>query len=611
MNLRNGRWAWIGVVGLVALSLVCQAGPKAAKAPDPYAFSTRVYRCTSTEPVSGFFFDEAGQSRRLECPPADASKAKIEALLKGNDKKVQEYLASQNILLPKGSLACYDASSRTLVLRTSGMVHELVSYLVQALTIVEPAHVGWELDIIEAPATAVRAAMRECAGKWDHTTIHSHLLAAGKRVETLRGDVNPGVETKVSRGSKVAPPDESPEGEPVASNEEETNTGTSITMNARIDARHDFIEVILNLAHHDSKPIAGTAKQTGDPGIDGSNASLNTCFALASHSSRMIGAWTLDGAPEPERANAMQAAFMRASIVRDLPPENPRLEALFKAHGGTVEPASKALIPDPNAVPWSRLIIRQYPVPPDFLNPGGASEPNKPDPFAASDPKARRKTAVQAMEENGIAFPPGATACYFSATSELLVRNTQANMNMVETLSCSMTRRARELAFSLHVIQADAAWLRKLGDDSVSLPDSSHAWKTIEEAVSQGKAKMVRTMYLETKPGTEVMVENMAGVSAPRLEAPKESDPIGLHLDLQAVVQPDSKRLDVDITLSDDFAPPYNERHRISVKTSTTMLAGSTRMLSVWKPSGTPELDGDVLQAAFLHAEVIRVEPAN
>jgi hypothetical protein len=38
------------------------------------------------------------------------------------------------------------------------------------------------------------------------------------------------------------------------------------------------------------------------------------------------------------------------------------------------------------------------------------------------------------------------------------------------------------------------------------------------------------------------------------------------------------------------------------------MLSGSHRMLSVWKPSGTPELDGDVLQALFMQVHIVKVE---
>ena len=57
------------------------------------------------------------------------------------------------------------------------------------------------------------------------------------------------------------------------------------------------------------------------------------------------------------------------------------------------------------------------------------------------------------------------------------------------------------------------------------------------------------------------------------------------------------------------FAVPTIEFRRHEFKASTTMRSGSTRMISVWKPAGTPELDGDVLQAAFLRADVVLLNP--
>ena len=56
------------------------------------------------------------------------------------------------------------------------------------------------------------------------------------------------------------------------------------------------------------------------------------------------------------------------------------------------------------------------------------------------------------------------------------------------------------------------------------------------------------------------------------------------------------------------IAAPSVEFHESEVKLSTTLLSGSTRMISVWKPSGTPELDGDVLQALFIRADIVPIE---
>jgi len=43
----------------------------------------------------------------------------------------------------------------------------------------------------------------------------------------------------------------------------------------------------------------------------------------------------------------------------------------------------------------------------------------------------------------------------------------------------------------------------------------------------------------------------------------------------------------------------------------TTVASGTHRLLSVWKPEGTPEFDkADVLQAAFICIDIVPVERA-
>ncbi len=86
---------------------------------------------------------------------------------------------------------------------------------------------------------------------------------------------------------------------------------------------------------------------------------------------------------------------------------------------------------------------RIFRVPPDFLSAdtgggGGAPAAAPADPFAA--PAAgggtalpTRRTAIDILRENGITFGDGATAVYNKATSQLIVRNTQAMLDQVES----------------------------------------------------------------------------------------------------------------------------------------------------------------------------------
>lgn len=99
----------------------------------------------------------------------------------------------------------------------------------------------------------------------------------------------------------------------------------------------------------------------------------------------------------------------------------------------------------------SEMYTRTYRVPPDFLVSGGAdfdAAAVPADPFAAGGetPKrgaglVARKTAKQILESQGITFPEGASASYNPATSQLVVRNTQPNLDLVEAFDSGMPKK--------------------------------------------------------------------------------------------------------------------------------------------------------------------------
>lgn len=292
------------------------------------------------------------------------------------------------------------------------------------------------------------------------------------------------------------------------------------------------------------------------------------------------------------------------------------------------------------------------------------------DPFAAgaapNEPRfLRRVTAEDILRAQGIPFPDGASANFLPVTSELVCRNTSANLDLIEAFVRSLIeQKPKTLTFSLHVVQADAAMIRQLDRSTFGIPDHSAAWKMIEEATAQGKAKILRSAWLETKSGqqctAESVIEYMQGTgteigggtsttetkkpaaneeakSAPvatatvtnntggySLYTGTEMTPVGLRIEIEPVLGADGRTVDVNMAIDYDYAlpvqhhlddappektlqlaAPLTEFRKQELKTATAMRDGSTRLISVWKPSGTPELDGDVLQAAFLRVDVV------
>jgi len=103
-----------------------------------------------------------------------------------------------------------------------------------------------------------------------------------------------------------------------------------------------------------------------------------------------------------------------------------------------IEPYAVVVVPITDVT--DDLYTRNFRVPPTFLetaNDGGGGGAEL-DPFApaATDDGGGsikpRKSARQVLEERGVIFPQGASAFFNATTSQLIVRNTQGNLELIE-----------------------------------------------------------------------------------------------------------------------------------------------------------------------------------
>ncbi len=657
------------------------------KEPDPYSFSIRVYRLPAPELEIGFVSKERGKLRAPALPPPNASNGEIEIFIKRSHDVVKEYFGQQGVTLPKGSLACYDPASATLALRAMSVVHDLVAPFAEAMLNQSPKHVAWSLEVVEAPDVAVRAAIKGATGLADHSGAFEKLLPLGKSVVTMRGETKSGQATTVRQGALVDDPDDyTADDKPhVEATFHEKRVGTEFSMIPTVGADNHTLDLTVSLSHQHGAGVPrwdsltdGSAGKIEARWVDYPSASVKTSITATDRATRMLGVWALDGVSDAARGGNLRAAFLRAAIVNLLPLEDLRVEQLIKSRGEAVDPLPKAVRPvgDPNLPPG--MIVRRFRVAPDFLSLGGkagaAAAAAPADPFAgggaANEPMfLRRMNVDEVLRAQGIPFPEGASANFISKTSELVVRNTPANIVLVaEFLESIADTKTKYVGFSLHIVQADAALIRRLERETFLLPDHSAAWKTIEDAVTEGTAKIARSAWLETNSGQQAITESVIeyarsdganyGSNSETTEAGKpdkekdaaapvakativnnggnawlatssEMRPVGLRMEVEPTVGADGKAVDLNVSVGYDYAPPVQRlmdepvpdkttrlavpttEFRTSVtKTSTTMLSGTTRMLSVWKPGGTPELEGDVLQAIFLRADVVMVEPA-
>lgn len=314
------------------------------------------------------------------------------------------------------------------------------------------------------------------------------------------------------------------------------------------------------------------------------------------------------------------------------------------------------------------MMKRVFRVPPDFESafpeepPKAAfteylerTTPLAPGAQMARPRSARYKAAKTILEEAGIPFPVGSWARTNSASNRLAVVNTPANLEAVQTYFEEMCgpHPPRNLNFLLHIVQGEAELIRRLQQDTLASSEHAAAWNEIEAAIKDGKAKLLRTAWLEAKSGALARASqalefdtaefasagSIAEPVSPPVAAgsdvpapppkPKEPERIlaGLDVEIEPILGPDGRTLDLMIAANfNQHAPDesalaglngaalhealkrWMERHGTKIQLYTTLLAGSTRLISVWKPATSAEGEGDVLQAAFLRAEIANMD---
>ncbi len=106
-----------------------------------------------------------------------------------------------------------------------------------------------------------------------------------------------------------------------------------------------------------------------------------------------------------------------------------------------IEPYAVVVVPQ--SEPTDILITKEYKVPPSFITAlpastdtasagaGGGGINTAPGSMPSI---AARSTARQFLEANGVTFPPGASANFLTSSSKLIVRNTQANLDVIDSL---------------------------------------------------------------------------------------------------------------------------------------------------------------------------------
>lgn len=662
----------MAVSGFVPATSNAQSGKSEAS---PYAFSTRTYSLPSDELVLGFVSKDKGKLRAPALPPPSASHGEQEAFLKHSHEVLKEYLAIQGAPLAPGSLACYDPATYTLSLRAMNAVQEMVESLSATLTEQASKHVAWRLEVIDAPSADVRAMVAECQGKTDHGKQLDALTAKGAVITTMRGETKGGQQMTTQQGSRFSRPSEYATNTAghVESAVDEAYSGLTFELDPVIGNSKD-LDINCSFEFWPSQPKPRLAQLTAGsaPKVEAEWLDIPACTArysstLMTGQTRLIGVWDMDTLADPAKAGHSLAAFLCAHVVSLLPLIEPRVETMLRERGEAVLPTPKAVRPVADPTLPAGMLVRRYRVPRDFETMGAAGgAPAAPaDPFASgaapmNEPTFMRRVTVEdILKSQGIPFPPGASANFLHTTSELVVRNLPENLDLVQVYIDSISARATKLSqFTVEIIEADSTLVRRLSRESEALPDHSAAQKALEAEIKAGKAKALKTVWIETKGGQQATCENAVQTSkavelgvhdkTPPVPAKKDGDPapaetpakperyhlhvvaeddlVGWRVEIDPVIG-ENGILDVNILVDSDTAPAGTlpaaaapdpgiqrlasvnpVRRGMKVKTSLTMRAGVPRLLSIYQPATAEGQAANVLHAVFVRGDIAELD---
>lgn len=660
----------IFVLGLSHVGIMFAQEAKQAL-PDPHAWSVRTYRFPANELRRGFVTRERGQLHAPEMPPVTATPEQIRKFIESSNDVFLQFLRLQGIPFYKGSLAIVDVKHDILVVRTLNTTHELIESLAKSYLDTVPAYISFNTHIVEAESSVIHQIVKEAPLKADQKALWDRLAAMAdqgraRHIGSLMYDTRSGQRATLERAANR----QYAEGFSLDGNEaldvpmSSRKVGTRLEIDPVIGPDGATLDVNYALEHDFLQPTERwePAAQSGQRRIetqvtDFHVAKLSTAITLLSGMTKLLGVWDPD--PSPAGGKVMQAAFLKGEVVHVLPVADSRAEQMMRTHGEAILPTPPPLRVQAEEGLPSGMILKRFRLPPDFLTAAGGAAPAAPaDPFSSptpppDEPRAMRSvTALDVLKINGVAFPEGSSANFNGRTGELIVRNLPENMRKLEGFVDELQRKTPQvLGFAVHVVQAEGSLMRRLATEMSSVADHTASWETLEDAVRDGKASILRAAWLETRSGQRCTVEvgtHSMHAGAPMLGSMQETgtaqgkvrvperlltvehktEQVGFGFEIDPVIGPDGETVDINLNVKYDmaapsarFAPavaankvlrvesPATDFHKAEVTTAQTMKSGAIRMMGLWKPEGNEVLEqADVLQAAFIKVDLIKVE---
>lgn len=112
------------------------------------------------------------------------------------------------------------------------------------------------------------------------------------------------------------------------------------------------------------------------------------------------------------------------------------------------------------------MVARDFLVRPDFFTSGAPADDGGDDPFGDSEARVQVVSAQAFLQQNGISFPEGANAQYLPLANKLVVRNTLANLDLIENLvAATALDSPKQVVIKVRALDVRQENLQELGFD--------------------------------------------------------------------------------------------------------------------------------------------------
>lgn len=381
------------------------------------------------------------------------------------------------------------------------------------------------------------------------------------------------------------------------------NAGSLLEFEPTVGVDMQHIEV--SLAHHlhsaapqihRSRFTAAASEKTSElPLTDFEFCRTITGLTLQNGRQRLF---SIHQPPAQKDGDALWFTFVRADIALQHSPPRPRA------------PAPIALPSPPPADP-NELEVRFYRVPPDFLG------------------NEAKMTAKEILESNGIIFPKGSSATFIPASSQLVVKNTRANLELIDAWvgvhGCGLA--PRSVTLNSHLIEAPGPVLRQIAFQAAKLGNHE---SLLVNLLSNPEVKQLDLSRIEGKGGTRSTTSSGRQITYldefepdqdGRLQIIQKQRRSGLELEFEPTLDPSLQNITLNFKSEWHTAPPtLLAEHLIDAKgrrfdlpltvfhthnftTGFVVSDGATHLVSMWKATGQ---DKDVLQALFITTRIVR-----